>query len=131
MDDYSSVFALWRDAGPGIQVRPSDSRDEVAKKLDHDPDLFWVAQVGDRVVGVIMGGWDGRRGWLHHLTVDARYRRQGIATALVRTIEERLAAKGCLKINLLVRGYNVGARDFYHSLGYDDMIGILPMGKEL
>jgi ribosomal protein S18 acetylase RimI-like enzyme len=131
MKDYDSVLALWSDAGPGIEIRPSDRRDEIAKKLTRDPDLFLVAEADGRVVGVIMGAWDGRRGWLHHLAVDVPYRQRGIGTALVHAVEEALRAKGCLKVNLLVRAQNDAARRLYRKLGYEDMTTILPMGKTL
>lgn len=131
MDDYDAVYALWRDAGPGVELRPSDRREEVAKKLMRDPDLFLVAEVDRCIVGIMMGAWDGRRGWLHHLTVDTAHQGRGIGTALVREVEERLKAKGCLKVNLLVRRNSEAARRLYARLGYAEMTGILPMGKEL
>ncbi len=131
MDDYDAVYALWRDAGPGVSLRPSDERDEVAKKLMRDPDLFLVAEEEGRIVGVIMGAWDGRRGWLHHLAVARDARGRGIASALVTEVERRLRAKGCLKVNLLVFAGNEAARRLYARLGYDEMTRIVAMGKEL
>lgn len=131
MEDYPAVYALWQEAGPGVRLRPSDSAPEVAKKLERDPDIFLVAEAEGRIVGVIMGAWDGRRGWLHHLAVAEAYRGQGIGVALVREVEERLRAKGCLKVNLLVRAENVAARRLYERLGYEEMAGIIAMGKEL
>ncbi len=84
-----------------------------------------------RVIGVIMGAWDGRRGWIHHLAVDDAYRNRGVGTALVNAVEERLRAMGCLKVNLLVRRENQAAIRLYRRLGYDDMVTIMAMGKEL
>lgn len=82
-------------------------------------------------MGVIMGAWDGRRGWLHHLAVDAEYRGRGIGTALVTEAERRLKAKGCLKANLLVHRSNRAARRLYRRLGYTEMSAFIPVGKEL
>ncbi|MHB1293404.1 MAG: GNAT family acetyltransferase [Anaerolineae bacterium] len=129
--DYDAVYTLWATAGPGVSIRPSDRREEIAKKLERDPDLFLVAEEDERVVGVIMGAWDGRRGWLHHLAVAEDYRDRGIGSALLRQVEERLRAKGCLKVNLLVHQDNEGARALYRRLGYKDMAPIVAMGKEL
>jgi ribosomal protein S18 acetylase RimI-like enzyme len=131
LDDYPAVLALWQAAGPGLEVRPSDAQPEVAKKLARDPDLFLVAQAEGVVVGVIMGAWDGRRGWLHHLAVAQDYRDRGVASALVSEVEQRLRAKGCLKVNLLVQASNLAARRLYERLGYAEMPAMIALGKEL
>lgn len=131
MDDYPAVCALWRDVGPRLTLRPSDEPEEVAKKLRRDPDLFLIAEEEGQVVGVIMGAWDGRRGWIHHLAVHADWRGQGIGSALLNEVEARLKAKGCLKVNLMVRKENTAAQGLYRRLGYEDMSSILLMGKEL
>lgn len=131
MADYHSAVALWCAAGPGIALRPSDQVEEIAKKLRRDPDLFLVAEDEKEIIGVIVGAWDGRRGWIHHLTVAASHRRLGIGQALLREVENRLCAKGCLKVNLVVRPESAEAIALYRSLGYGDMRPIFPMGKEL
>lgn len=130
MNDYDAVYGLWAGAGTGVSLRPSDQRCEIVKKLTRDPDLFLVAEVEERIAGVIIGGWDGRRGWLHHLAVAPDYRRQRIATALIGEVEARLKAKGCLKVNLLVFAENQTARALYQELGYGEM-AVIAMGKEL
>lgn len=131
MQDYPAVLRLWQTAGAGLSMRPSDSREEVAKKCERDGDLFLVAEEAGQVIGVIMGAWDGRRGWLHHLAVDTIHRKRGVASSLIAAVEERLRAKGCLKVNLLVHATNAEARALYRRLGYDEMEDLLPMGKEL
>ena len=103
MADYDQVLALWRAAGAGIAVRPSDTPEGLAKKLTRDPDLFLVAEAAGEVVGVIMGAWDGRRGWLHHLAVRSDWRGQGVAVRWWRRWRRACGARGCLKVNLLVR----------------------------
>jgi ribosomal protein S18 acetylase RimI-like enzyme len=131
MEDYAAVLRLWQTAGAGLTIRPSDRPEEVARKCTRDGDLFLVAEQDGQVIGIIMGAWDGRRGWLHHLAVDAAHRGRGIASSLVATVEERLRDRGCLKVNLLVSRANLEARALYRRLGYDEMNGFLPMGKEL
>jgi ribosomal protein S18 acetylase RimI-like enzyme len=130
MQDYGAVLALWQNAGPGIRVRPSDRPEELAKKLTRDPELFLVAEEDGGVVGVILGAWDGRRGWLHHLAVAEAYRGRGIGRALVAAVEQGLRAKGCMKVNLLVHRENVAAQRLYRELGYEES-PFVPMGKEL
>jgi len=131
MDDYEAVYTLWESVVPAISIRPSDQREEIAKKLSRDPDLFLVAEEDGRIVGVIMGAWDGRRGWLHHLAVAPTHQGRGIGTALLAEVERRLKSRGCLKVNLLVHRDNGGARRLYQSLGYEEMTPFVAMGKEL
>ena len=66
-----------------------------------------------------MGGWDGRRGWLYHVAVAEEVRRSGLATRMVRDIEDRLRALGCVKVNALVRDGNSGGDRFWKALGYE------------
>jgi ribosomal protein S18 acetylase RimI-like enzyme len=131
MTDYEAVFALWRAGAPGIEIRPSDNRQEVAKRCFRDRDLFLVAESEGRLLGVVMGGWDGRRGWIHHLAVAPDARGQGVAQALVGALEDRMRGVGCLKVNLLVRQSNDAARRLYDRLGYNETPDLIVMGKEL
>lgn len=131
MGDYEAAYALWRRAGLGIHLRPSDTREEIAKKLTRDPDLFLVAEVGGVIVGTVLGGWDGRRGLVYHLAVDPAHRRQGIGQALMEELERRLVAKGCLRYYLLVAHDNQEAIAFYRQLGWEIMEDIVPMAKAL
>jgi len=94
--DYDEVFTLWRAAAPGIEMRPSDSRQEVARRCQRDGQLFLVAERGGTIIGVVMGGWDGRRGWIHHLAVAPEERGRGVGSVLVSALEENLRALGCL-----------------------------------
>ena len=80
LDDYDEVLALWLGAGPGVDRRPSDERDQVALKVERDPDLFLVATLDGRIVGAVMGGCDGRRAYVYHLAVARDLRRRGWAT---------------------------------------------------
>lgn len=129
-DDWPQVLELWRTAGPGIHLGPSDTPDEIRRKWDHDPDLFLVAQAGHELVGAVMGGYDGRRGLVYHLAVAPRRRHAGIGRALMAEMERRLAAKGCLKSYLLVAPANAEAVAFYRRLGWQAMDMVL-LGKEL
>ena len=119
------------DRGVWHRAAPSDSRAEVARRCQRDRELFLVAVLDEQVVGVVMGGWDGRRGWIHHLPVSPQVRGQGIARALVCALEERLAHVGCLKVNLLVRQGNSAARSPYAGMGYAESPSLPAVGKEL
>ena len=83
-----------------------------------NPGLFLVATRGSEVVGSAMGGWDGRRGWIYHVATTPGERRTGLATKLVRRIEERLGALGCRKVNVIIRDENEAGAAFWEALGY-------------
>jgi len=91
----------------------------IETKLKVQPDLLLVGTVDDAVVGAVMAGFDGVRGWLYHLAVAPEWRRRGFATQLVRAAESALRALGCPKVNLQVRATNSDVVAFYRSIGYD------------
>jgi ribosomal protein S18 acetylase RimI-like enzyme len=128
--DLTAVINLWKGAGNGIQLRESDQPEEIKKKILRDPDLFLVAMSGGAIVGAVMGGFDGRRGFVYHLAVAEQHRNKGIARSLMDEIERRLKAKGCIKVNLLVTQANKSAMAFYEGLGYEPM-PVVPFGKKL
>jgi ribosomal protein S18 acetylase RimI-like enzyme len=127
--DYPAVLALWQTAGPGIHVSSSDAPAEIAKKLQRDPDLFLLAEADDRIVGTVLGGFDGRRGLVYHLAVDAAWRGRGIGSALMGELEARLVARGCRKAYLLVDGDHPEVKGFYVGRGWE-LMDVLALGKE-
>jgi ribosomal protein S18 acetylase RimI-like enzyme len=130
-EDYPAARLLWESAGPGIQVRQSDEPQEIEKKLQRDPDLFLVAELGGKIVGTVLGGFDGRRGLVYHLAVDADYRQHGIGSLLMDEVEQRLKTKGCLKCYLMVTTENKNAMRFYEQRGWEWMNAIYTYAKEL
>jgi len=114
--DEDAVVALWEQAG---LTRPwNDPRADIRRKLTVQPELFLVAVDGDAVVGSVMAGYDGHRGWLYYLASAPSHRGQGIGRALVAEVERLLEAMGCPKVQLMVRPDNASARGFYDALGY-------------
>jgi ribosomal protein S18 acetylase RimI-like enzyme len=130
-EDYAAVFSLWQGAGAGIGLGPSDQPAEIEKKFRRDPDLFLVAEADGRLVGSVIGGFDGRRGMIYHLAVAAEYRRQGLAGRLMDEVEQRLRQKGCRKAYLLVKKGNDPAKAFYADRGWAGMETIELFGKTL
>ncbi len=132
MADYGAVIDLWQRAGEGIHLRRSDSREEIAKKIQRDPDLFIVLEQDGVLAGAVMGAFDGRRGFVYHLAVDPRFRRRGLAASLMESLETRLRAKGCLKVYLLVTNENQEGQQYYLKRGWEDMTTALRIyGKEI
>lgn len=116
-DDTAQAVALWEAAG---LTRPwNDPHRDIERKLAVQRELFLVAEDGDRVVGTVMGGYDGHRGWLYYLATADTHRGQGVGAALVAEVERLLEDMGCPKVQLMVRPDNAGARGFYDALGYE------------
>ena len=136
--DTDAVIALWLQAFPEYQdtSRPHrNPRLSIENKLGTQPELFFVATRGEHeegaaLVGTVMAGYDGHRGWLYSLAVDAGARRLGIGTRLVRHAETSLAARGCPKLNLQVLHDKADVLAFYESLGYR-ADAVVSLGKRL
>ncbi|MEV7609248.1 GNAT family acetyltransferase [Microbacterium sp. NPDC089320] len=121
--DTESVVALWTEAG---LTRPwNDPRLDIERKLTVQPELFLVVEATESgsnasgILGTVMAGYDGHRGWLYYLATAASHRRRGIARSLVREAERLLVAMGCPKVQLMVREGNEGVLGFYDDLGYE------------
>lgn len=129
--DYQQVIDLWSSMERGVRVGRSDSPAEIEKKVARDPDLFLVAECEQKVIGSVIGGYDGRRGLIYHLAVNAAFRGQGIGTRLMDEVESRLRAKGCLKCYLLIASDNLDVGAFYQAQGWQQMTDVSLYGKTL
>ncbi|HXZ90848.1 MAG TPA: GNAT family acetyltransferase [Candidatus Dormibacteraeota bacterium] len=127
--DYNVTVSLWKEAG--LVLRPGDDLDDIRLKLERDPDMFLLAMEGSEVVGCVMGGWDGRRGWIYHLAVRPSHRRQGIAKALIRELEVRLEAKGAKRLNAQVYRSNTASLRFFSECGFEVRSDLVMIGKAL
>jgi ribosomal protein S18 acetylase RimI-like enzyme len=127
--DEPAVIELWNETSPA-HAPHNDPATAVRKKLEVERDLFFVAEAEGAVVGTVMGGYDGHRGWIYAVAVKSQFRRQGVGTALMRHVEAALAERGCLKVNLQVVAANAGAVTFYETLGYS-VEERISMGKRL
>jgi len=126
--DEAALIALWEECR---LTRPwNDPRKDIARKLAVQPELFLVGTVNGEIVGSVMAGYEGHRGWVNYLAVAPRARRRGHARALMQRVEQLLLERGCPKLSLLVRNSNPEAVAFYRRLGYaqDDSVSL---GKRL
>ena len=110
--DYGEVFALWR-ASEGIGLSAADEPAGIGAYLERNPGMSFVAEAEGRVVGAVLGGHDGRRGYLHHLAVMPAWRHRGIGRALVDASLARLKAAGLQKCNLFLYRGNAAGRVFW------------------
>jgi ribosomal protein S18 acetylase RimI-like enzyme len=102
----------------------------IENKLRVQPELLLVSISEDAVVGAVMAGFDGTRGWIHHLAVASTHRRRGIGTSLVAAAEEGLRKLGCPKVNLQVRAEHAEVVAFYERNDYASELRV-SMGKIL
>jgi len=130
-NDLLKTQSLWRSIEKGVSLGSSDTPEEIKKKLLRDPDLFLVAEEDGEIVGTVIGGFDGRRGLIYHLAVSASYRRRGIGSKLMKEVEARLHAKGCIRCYLLVTTDNPEAMKYYKDLGWTQMDYVVNFGKNL
>ena len=116
--DEAGAARLWREVFPDAPSWNEPEAD-IRRKLAVQPELFLVATVDSKIVGTVMAGYDGHRGWVHYLAISPERRTQGIGAALMAEVEERLGKMGCPKLNLQIRGTNKEAVAFYRKLGYN------------
>lgn len=113
----AEVVSLWQDVF-GHATGHNDASLAIDKKVDAADGLFFLALKDGAVVGTILAGYDGHRGWLYSVAVHATHRNQGIGSALVLHAEEELARRGCMKLNLQIVEGNEKVAAFYESLGF-------------
>ena len=126
--EEAAVIALWEACG--LTRTWNDPAKDIARKLTTQPKLFFVARLGQSIIGSVMAGYDGHRGWVNYLAVAPNMQRRGIGQQLMARVEQALADLGCPKLNLQIRATNQPAAAFYQALGYqtDEVIS---MGKRL
>lgn len=122
--DYQSAYQLWKHSGLTLGV--SDREAEISRLVKRNPALALVAETGGRVVGTVLGGFDGRRGIIHHLAVSEPMRNRGIARELIHEIESRMKEMRIVKINFWIEARSESLVSFYQKLGYQqrDLITI-------
>ena len=116
--DYPACYDLWlRTPGMGLNS-VDDSADGIARYLKRNPSTCFVAEEEGRIVGVILAGHDGRRGYISHTAVDSAFRRRGIGGQLVEHTMAALEQEGITKVNLVVFSRNETGNAFWESMGF-------------
>lgn len=125
IEDYDNVYQLWMSCtGMGLN-NLDDSREGIDKFLFRNPDTCLVAENGTRLIGAILVGNDGRRGYIYHTAVHPAFRKQGVAKKLVEKAMEELSALGIHKAALVVFSRNEPGNTFWESQGFttrDDLV---------
>lgn len=131
--DYESVIALWRRArlpfereGEGAE---RDSPSAIAQQIKQSGHLMLVAEADGKIMGVIFGSHDGRKGWINRLAVDPNYRRQGIAKRLIQAVEAALLKEGIHIFAALIEEDNKLSMELFKKLGYEERRDIIYFRK--
>lgn len=126
--DRPAVIALWQACE---LTRPwNDPDKDISRKLQVQPELFFVGELDQRVMASAMAGYDGHRGSIYYLAVAPEYQGRGYGERMMQHVEDALTGMGCPKLNLAFRSSNARVFAFYQRLGYstDDVVS---MGKRL
>ena len=128
IEDYDEVRALWL-VSEGIQVSDIDSRESIGRFLERNAGLSFVARENDKLVGAVLCGHDGRRGYIDQLAVRDSHRRQGIGRSLVSRCLFHLMRIGIRRWNLFVFEDNQEARTFWTHLGWAERVELVTMSR--
>lgn len=117
LSDYENVISLWREV-EGICLRDADSKEGIEKYLLRNPKLSFVAEDNGRIVGTIMSGHDGKRGYVQHLAVDPKLRKNGVATSLLEMCLSALKSKDIIKSHIHILATNELAKNYWENRGW-------------
>lgn len=126
--DYEEVLSLWQ-ASEGVGLSDTDSEQSIAGYLERNPGLSFVARDGEHLVGAVLCGHDGRRGYIHHLAVSKSRRRQGLGRALVERCLSALRRDGIDKCHLFVFAANRDTIAFWRSIGWTQRVELIMMSQ--
>ena len=126
--DYDEVADLWQNS-QGVGLSDADSREGVARFLERNPGLSFVARDGEHLVGVVLCGHDGRRGYIHHLAVSKSHRRKGLGRALVGRCLSALRRDGIGKCHIFVFGDNQDTVAFWKNIGWTQRVELIMMSQ--
>lgn len=125
LEDYEALYSMWASM-PNMGLRSlDDSKEGIEKFLRRNPDTSFVAYEGEKLIGAILCGNDGRRGYIYHTVVLPEYRNQGIASALVEMAVETLQQEGITRVCLNVMETNESGKKFWLGKGWEkkDFLG--------
>ena len=130
IEDYEAAVDLWNRV-EGLDVAEGDDRETIRRFLARNPGLSRVATEGSKIIGAVLCGHDGRRGYVYHLAVDPAYGRRGLGRRLIDECLAGLKQAGLERVNLLVAQDNPRGREFWRRCGWEDLDGAAPMGRDV
>lgn len=129
--DYDEVYSLWLScAGMGLN-NLDDTKDGITRFLEQNPETCFVAVINEKIIGAIMVGTDGRRGYIYHTAVHPDYRKQSVAKTLVDTALSAVKGLGINKVALVVFDKNKGGNEFWEKMGFTTREDIVYRNKNI
>jgi ribosomal protein S18 acetylase RimI-like enzyme len=128
--DYKGAIALWRSL-PGLGLSGADEEGQIHRFLKMNPDTCFSAVDHGAVIGTVLGGSDGRRGYIYHLAVDSAYQRSGLGRELVKRCLGALQKAGLQKCHIFVIADNEEGKKFWDHIGWVRRDDILVMSRDL
>jgi ribosomal protein S18 acetylase RimI-like enzyme len=129
-EDYTSAIQLWQEL-PGLGLSSADREEAIQAFLKRNPNTCFAAAQDKIILGTVLGGSDGRRGYLYHLAVHADYQKQGLGSTLVQTCLDALQSQGIEKCHIFVIADNQEGIQFWQKIGWQRRGDILVMSKEI
>ncbi len=131
ISDYEQVYELWLScAGMGLN-NLDDSKEDIKRFLDRNPQTCFVALEDQTVAGVIIAGHDGRRGYIYHTAVHPQHRHKGIASKLVDETLKALKEQGINKTALVVFSRNADGNAFWENVGFTERTDLVYRNKAI
>jgi len=129
--DFESVISLWNDAGLPYRPKGRDRKEKIEKELENDCSIFLVVEHSNKIIGVVFGTHDGRKGWINRLAVHPTYRNKGIAKMLVTEVEKCFLNRGIEIMTCLIERENVDSQSAFKKLGFKEWSDIVYFSKRM
>jgi ribosomal protein S18 acetylase RimI-like enzyme len=122
--DYTAACAVWTAAGLPVKASGRDTPANIARQLEQYPDTYLVAEIDTRIVGVVLGTHDGRKGWINRLAVHPDAQGHGIGRALVNACDAALRAHSITIVAALIEGENPASAAVFAATGFEELTPI-------
>jgi len=130
IEDYDAAVELWNRVD-GLDVAEGDDRATIERFLERNPKLSRIAADGNKIIGAVLCGHDGRRGYIYHLAIDPSYEGRGLGRCLIGECLDGLKRAGLERANILVAKDNPRGLEFWRRCGWEDLEGAAPLGRDV
>jgi ribosomal protein S18 acetylase RimI-like enzyme len=127
--DYDKVYNLWEKTD--IILKKSDEKQEIDRMIKRNPYTCLVGLIKDEIVSAVMGGFDGRRGYVHHLAVKPKLQGQGLGREMMEELMSRFQDLKVIKVHLFVEENNKEVKDFYRNIDFEERTDLTDFSKTI